>query len=190
MGLSVDIELLVRKAHANTVVTVPEAGYPIPAPIYFTDVADFWATVDATKDTKSEIERTTIAATWIYPLIVSDDLSVGSPHSPLYRLTHEIYIFRGYRLTRADETVTPDDFGKTTLKAHNDFVAAWLGIKEAFQGKRAIAGLDDDIFAVKRSTPTTQGEYIQNRGNCEFIPMLQGFMVKLQETVEIQLREC
>lgn len=189
MSLTAENELVIRKALDETIAGVTEAGYIVPAPIFFNDTADFWATVDP-KTTQNDIETTPIAALWIYPLQPADNPEEGSDHSPLVDLTYEFYLFRSYAFTRADESDTPDIFGAAVLAAHNLFTKAWIDIKAAFQGKRNIAGLPPDVFAIARTTSLVFPEFIENRVPCQFIPGVLGFAVKMQETVELLAVEC
>ena len=189
MSITADNELLIRRAHADTIDAVTEAGYVIPAPVFFNDRADFWATVDP-QTTREDVETTAIAGCWIYPLGVEDDSEQGSDHSPLVRLTYEFYLFRSYAFARSDETETPDVFGSQVLAAHNLFTKAWIDIKAAFQGKRNIAGLPDGVFAVARTTSLVFPEFIENRVPCQFIPNVLGFAVRMQETAELMAVQC
>lgn len=191
MSLSAENELLIRKALAQTTAAVSEAGYILPAPLYFQGPGDFWATVDPKTDRKS-IETTPIAACWIYPFHPADDKGreLGSDHSPLVNLTYEFYLFRTYDYTRADETETPDAFNKTILDPHNRFTKAWLDIKGAFQGKRNIAGLPDGIFSVAQTTSMTFPNFIENRVQCAFVKKAIGFAIRMRQMVQILEVEC
>lgn len=193
MSLSAENELIIRRKLAETVATVTEAGFVIPAPIYFNDRPEFWATVDP-QGTQKAIETEPIAACWIYPLLPADADPVreglGSDHSPLVNLTYEMYLFRSYAFTRADETAMPDIFGKTVLEAHNLFTKAWLDVKAAFQGKRNISGLPADTFSVARTTSMTFPAFIENRVACVFIPQVLGFAIRMRETVQLMEVEC
>jgi hypothetical protein len=189
MSLTAENELIIRRALAETIADVADAGFVVPAPIVFNDQADFWATVDP-KTTRKDIETAAIAATWLYPLQPVDHTEEGSDHSPLVELTYEFNLFRSYAYTRSDESETPDIFGSEVLAAHNLFTKAWIEIKAAFQGKRNIAGLPDGIFSIARTTSLVFPEFIQNKGPCLFIPGVLGFSVKMQETVELMAVQC
>jgi hypothetical protein len=191
MELTPEHELIIRKALADTLASIPELVFIIPSPLYCNDIPEFWATLDGENtDTKDEIETQTIAAAWLYPLQFVDDFSSGGIDSPLVRLTYEIYQFRQYGLEREDENENPDIFNSQVLKQHNLFVAGWLGIKAALQGNRNIAGVDPDVFATAKTTSVVQQELIQNLSVCNFVPGAVGFGVKLLETVELKLRSC
>jgi hypothetical protein len=189
MSFTAEHELTIRQALASTVAGVAEAGYVIPAPIFFNDRSDFWQTENPSTS-QLAIETTPIAATWVYPLHPVDDPQEGTDHSPELDLTYEFYLFRSYAFTRGDESVTPDVFGSKVLAAHNLFTKAWIGIKAAFQGKRNIAGLPAGMFAVARSTSIVFPEFIENRQPCVFIPGVLGFALKMQETVELMEVQC
>jgi hypothetical protein len=189
MSLTSQHELIIRQALATSVDAIAEAGYVIPAPIFYNDRSDFWAG-NASKTTQNDIETSPIAGCWIYPLQPIDDTDQGSEHSPLVELTYEFYLFRSYAFTRADESLIPDDFGSKSLAAHNLFTKAWIDIKAAFQGKRNIAGLPDGMFAIARTTSLVFPQFIENRVPCQFIPGVVGFAVAMQETVELMEVEC
>jgi hypothetical protein len=189
MSLTADNELIIRKALANTIGAVTEAGYVVPSPMFFNDRSDFWQTATP-KTTQEDIETSPIGATWIYPLQPVDDDEQGSDHSPLVNLTYEFYLFRSYAFTRGDENEVPDVFGSKVLAAHNLFTKAWIDIKAAFQGKRNIAGLPDGIFAIAKTQSIVFPEFIQNRVPCLFIPNVLGFAVRMQETVQLMAVQC
>lgn len=190
MSLTSANELIIRKALATTAGTVAEAGYIKPAAQYFSGIEEAWATFDQTKDSRDEIETSLIAATWIYPVNFLDDLTSGGLDSPLVNLRYEFYLFRQYGVIRADESATPDIFDSKVLVQHNDFIAGWLGLKEAFQGNRNIAGLDAEEFATVQTTSLVQIDDIANQVICEFIPGIVGYAVRLQTSVRIKLRDC
>ncbi len=185
MAITAANEKVVRKALAAIVETVPEAGYVIPSARYTSGREDYWASVDQTVDTKDEIETTLIAATWIYPVAFVDDFASGCFDAPLYNLTYEIYFFRQYGLMRADETAFPDVYDKKVLAQHNAFIAAWIGIKGAFQRRADIAGLSAD-FVESITQPVVQVEPLANQVICEFVPGVVGFAGRLQETVRLR----
>ena len=189
MSLDRENELLIRKALADIVGSVPEAGYVIPAARYCNGLEDFWASADLDeKNTRDEIDGALIAATWLYPLSFTDDFTAGiCKEKPLVRMVYEIYMFRQYGLMRQDETETPDVFSKKVLVQHNDFVAGWLGVKEAFQREANLGALDDSEYAEQKTTPVVQIEPIGNQVICEFIPGVIGFAVRLQESLKIRL---
>lgn len=190
MGLEAAQELTIRQALATTIDAIDEAGFVIPAPLYCNGIEEFWGTLDGTAiNTKDEIEQGNVAACWIYPLQYSDDLTSSKPDSPLVNFTYEFYLFRQYGLEREDETATPEIFNSQVLKLHNKFVKAWLDIKTAFQGNRSL-GLDSGIFVQAITTSIVQPDFIQNQSQCEFVPGVVGFAVKLRETVRYKLVEC
>lgn len=188
MSLNEDNELLIREDLANIIGTVNRAGYVIPAARYCSGIEEFWTSTDEDKDTRDEIELSLIAATWIYPITVTDDFSVGiCKEKPLISLVYEIYMFRQYGLMRKDESDTPDVFGSKVLVQHNDFIAGWLGIKEEFQRDANLASLSGTVFVERKTTPVVQIEPIVNQAVCEFVPGAVGFAVRLQETVKLRL---
>lgn len=169
--------------------TVPEAGYVIPSARYCNSISDFWAAADQSKDTRDEIETSPISSTWIYPVSFRDDFTSGGADSPLIELHYEIYYFVQYGLMRENEE-TADVFESKTLEQHNKFIAGWLGIKSAFQGKRNIDGLNIDLFITQQTSPLIQTEIIVNSAVCEFIPGLVGHAVRFIEAVKLKFEEC
>lgn len=182
-------ELIIRKSLATTLASVTEAGFIQPSPLYCNDVSEFWATLDASNDTKDEIDQTIIACTWLYPILFEDVADAGCMDKPLIRLTYEAYIFRQYGLAREDETDTPDVFNSKVLANHNLFIAAWLGIKNALQGRRTMdmAGIGLTGFSSAFTNSVVQADDIQNQEICQFVNGIVGFSVRLRETVELQV---
>lgn len=190
MGLDAANELIIRKALATTAGAIAACGYIKPAPQYFSGIEDYYATTDGTKDTQIEIETQLVSALWIYPMLFTDDFTSGGQDSPLINLEYEFYLFRQYGLMRADESSTPDVFDAKVLYQHNQFITAWLALKESFQGNRNIAGLDPSVFVTAQTTSLIQIEDINNQAVCEFIPGLVGYAVRLRTSVNIKLLEC
>lgn len=182
--LDAEQELIIRESLADTLATIPTIGFVQPSPLYCNEVSEFWATFDATNDTKNEIDANALAACWIYPVGFVDVPDAGCLDKPLTQLTYEFYLFRQYGVTReSDRTMSVEIFDTEILANHNDFVAAWLGIKNEFQGKRAIAGLTG--FSLADTTSVVQVDDIQNQAICDFVPGIVGFSVRLRETVNL-----
>lgn len=192
MAFDTENELIVRKALADMVESVPETGYVIPAARYCSDFNDFWNQAEDGNDfeNQKDIETNLIAATWIYPVNFTDDFESGGADSPLMKFDYELYMFRQYGQLREDEDDAADIFSRKVLVQHNLFIAGWLGLKELFQRQANIAGLDVDVFAMARTNPLVQIEAIANRTQCEFIPGVVGFAVRLQETIWIKKVAC
>lgn len=182
-------ELTIREVLATRINSVSEAGFVRPSAQYFGGREDFWAVVDP-DNAGNEIETSLIAATWIYPVNFVDDITSASAHSPLINLTYEIYHFTQYGQMREDESDTADVFTEKVLKQHANFITAWLGIKEQFQGNITIAELDPTEFVVRQTTPVVQVEDMTTQAICEFIPGVVGYDVRLRETVQIRFMEC
>lgn len=190
MAIDTQTEITIRKALTEIVESVPEAGYVIPAPRYCNSIQSYWAAADPTKVTREEIETEEINATWLYPVNFVDDFTSGGHDSPLISLQYEIYLFRQSGLVRGDETEMPDVFESKLLDQHNKFVAAWLGIKAAFQREANIDGLEAHIFVTRKTKPVTQVENIENLTACEFVPGVIGYAVRLIATVQLKFTEC
>jgi|GEM_PF-4573092 len=184
MPIDRESELHIRAAIAEMIGAVPEVGYVRPAPQYFNTAAAFWAAVEPSISTQKEIEKRPINATWLYPISIRDDPTSGCVDSPLTYLTYEIYTFAQYGEQR-ENTEDVAVFENRVLKAHADFVAGWLGIKEQFQRYANIAGLDAD-FVTAQTQPTVQIEPTGNAMVCEFIPRVVGYAVRQQETVRLK----
>lgn len=190
MPLDAD-ELIIRQRIAEDLVApvLPAGGRVIPAPIYFNDKEDYWATVESVSyATQPDIEKAHIMFCSLYLSSFAD--IEGPPDSPLFGLTYELYLFSQYDPERLDETETPDEFDKKMLLRHNAFVACCLGLKEAFQGNRTLAGLDGSVYAVRRTTSLVQTERVQNLAQTEFIPGIRGHLARFQETVQLKLVAC
>lgn len=181
-------ELEVRKALATTASAVSAAGYIKPSAHYFSSSEEFWATTDVTKDTRAEIDAALVGGLWIYPVNFLDDLTSGCADSPLMNLRYEFYLFRQYAATRSDETDTPDVFDAKVLYQHNQFIQAWIELRNEFLGSRNLSGYDAAVFATLRSNSLVQIADIANQAVCEFIPNIIGYAVRMQTTVHVQMR--
>lgn len=190
MSLETD-EVTIRKFLAEDVIApvMPSGGRVIPAPIYFNDKEDYWATIEEVSYTaQPEIEKAHIMFCSLY-MVNFVDIS-GPPDSPVFGLLYELYLFSQYDATRSDENVSPDAFNKKMLLKHNEFIACCLNLKEAFQGNRTIGVLDGATYTVRRTTSLVQSERVQNKIQTEFVPGVNGHLAKFQETVQLQLVAC
>lgn len=185
MAFTAENELEVRRHLATMVGNVPSAGYIIPSARYHSGIEDFWASVSSMKTTRDDVERSLIAATWIYPVSFLDIDNTGiCPDKPVIHVTYEFYIFRQYGMERLDESETPDVFDSKVLKQEALFNEAWWGIKAEFQRNANIPGVDG--FITKKTKPVTMPEDASTQAVCEFIPMAVGYALRLRETVEIK----
>ncbi len=189
MSLTPENELAVRRAIGEKLAGVAGIGFVLPAPLYFTERADFWANLSP-KLTQKDIETTAIEFCVVYPLIFEDDPKQGGLDEPLIYFTYELYLFQERNFKRKDESVGADAFDKKLLKTHTDFIALWLNVRAAFSGKQYLTALDEAVFAVRQTNSLTQSEFINNDAECEFIPGVKGFEVKLHLKAKILLRDC
>jgi hypothetical protein len=189
--LTSEIELATRKALAVKTANVTDAGYIIPAPIYFVDNSDFWATVNGLViDTQKEIELTNIAFCVISLLKFEDFPAEGCADEPLVRLTYNFYFFRQYDLERADENeLAPDEFLKRNLKSYNLFVKTILDARVEFLG---LQNLDSSEFPENfdvKSNSLVQEEYLNESEICRYIPRIKGHSIDLQGVVQVLINE-
>lgn len=189
MSLS-DDELLIRRfLGVNKIESVANTGRVIPAPVYFNDKEDYWATVGSVSyNTQPAIEGEAIKYTCFY--LKNIVKLAGTDDSPLLGLVYEIEIFHQYELERADENVTPDAFNKKMLKSHNEFIAACLDLTSEFFGIRNIGVLDTAEYAVQQTTNLVQTQFIENKAITDFIPGVRGHKARFDETVRVQLIPC
>ncbi len=192
MSLDAD-EVTIRKFLAESIIApvMPSGGRVIPAPVYFEDKEDYWATIETVSyTTQPEIEKAHIMFCSLY-MVNFVDLG-GPPDSPLFGLIYELYVFSQYDSTRSDENVSPDAFNKKMLLKHNEFIACCLNLKEAFQGNRNLGVLTSGAggYALQRTTSLVQSERVQNKVQTEFVPGITGHLAKFQETVQLQLTAC
>lgn len=187
----VDDELTTREFLAEQIIApiMPTGGRVIPAPIYFNDREDYWATIESVSyTTQPDIEKAHIMFCCLYFVNFVD--IEGPADSPLFGLLYELYVFSQYDSTRSDENVSPDAFNKKMLLKHNEFVACCLNLKEAFQGNRTVGDLDSGVYATRRTTSLVQSERVQNKVQTEFVPGINGHLAKFQETVQLKLVAC
>lgn len=190
MSLDAD-ELQIRKALCENIIApvMPVGGRVIPAPIYFNDVEDYWATIETVSyTTQADIEKAHVFFCSLYFVNFVD--IEGPPDSPLFGLLYELYVFSQYDPSRVDENISPDAFNKKMLLRHNEFVACCLNLKEAFQGNRNLGLFSPTEYAVQRTTSLVQSERVQNKIETEFVPGVRGHLAKFQETVQLKLVAC
>ena len=191
MSLAED-EVTIREFLSENIIApvMPSGGRVVPAPIYFNDKEDYWATIESVSYvTQPDLEKTGHVMFCCFYFVNFVDLG-GPKHSPLIGLLYELHLFSQYDATRSDENVSPDAFNKKMLLKHNEFVACCLDLKEAFQGDRNIGPTLSADYAVKRTTSLVQSERTQNRIQTEFVPGINGHLAKFQETVQLQLVAC
>jgi hypothetical protein len=76
---------------------MPTGGRVIPAPVYFNDSEDYWATIESVSyTTQQELETAQIVFCCFY-FKNFVDIS-GPPDSPLVGLLYELYVFSQYDL--------------------------------------------------------------------------------------------
>lgn len=188
--MSLDVEELeIRKYLAENIIApiMPVGGRVIPAPIYFNDKEDYWATIEnVSYTTQPGIEKAHIMFCCLY-LVNFVDLDKPAD-SPLFGLIYELHVFSQYNSARADENLSPDAYNKKMLEKHNEFIGCCLNLKEAFQGNRDLPGLS--AYATKRTTSLVQSERVQNKVQTEFVPGVTGHLAKFQETVQLKLIAC
>lgn len=190
MSLDAD-EIVIRKFLSEDVIApvMPTGGRVIPAPIYFNDKEDYWATIETVSyATQPEIEKAHIMFCCLYFVNFVD--IEGPPDSPLFGLLYELHVFSQYDATRSDENVSPDEFNKRMLLKHNEHVKCCLDLKAAFQGRRTIGALDGNVYATRLTTSLVQTERTQNKVTTEFVPGIHGHLSKFQETVQLKLVAC
>lgn len=190
MGLGDDETTIRRFLGLNKITPVMPAGARvIPAPVFFNDKADYWATIETVSyETQLDIETEHICFVSFY---FKNFINLGGPKdSPVIGLNYELYAFSQYDLERSDENVSPDAFNKKMLLKHNEFTKLVLDLLDEFQGDRNMGVLDHSIYAWEVTTGLLQTEAITNRGVCAFIPDVQGHQCRLQEQVQVQLVAC
>ena len=190
MAFTKDDEKILRQALATTLEGVSNIGFVIPSRLRFNGIEEFWGTLDESKETKIDIETSIVAGCWVYPMHFTDDTTSSPPDSPQVSLDYEMYLFRQYGLERENEDEPDKIFEHQLLKLEDQFVEAWLGIKEEFQGNRNIAGIDSARFAKAKTSSIFQPEDIDDEAICRFVPGIVGFAVRLRETVIFKLKEC
>lgn len=188
--ITITEELQIRERLADMINDIAEIDRVIPAPVYFQDHREFWRSINLVSrpGTQTELETTHISCVWI-SFAGFEDLD-ENPHSPLFDLRYDIYVFSQYDLERQDENATPEAFARQSLKRHNDFVSSVLKIKGMFQGEINLALLDTAKYARQFTTPVFQDESVINKGPCEFIEEIEGHSVRLQESVRLKFKEC
>lgn len=185
MSFSIAEHFTVLEHAADKCAAVSEAGYVLPAPLYFQDRADFWATVAAIAlNTRDAIETSPVKFCSFSFLRYEDDIKEGCEDEPLLTLLLNIYLFHERNLEREDESGA-DSFLKKLLKNHNDFLSALYGIREQFLGTQAIAGLPEGYAAETQGL--AQIDFTREMEECRFIPGVRGFAADLQLRTEVYI---
>jgi hypothetical protein len=189
MSLTAEIELAIRKAIAEKIANVADAGYVIPAPLYFADRADFFATVNPLV-TQKLIETTPVAFCCLSLLKFGDSRAEGCADEPLVRLTYNLYFFREYGFERADESLTPDEFLKKNLKSYNAFIKAILDARIEFLGLQYLVSAElPENFDVKSNSLVQEDEFIEENDKCRYVPKVKGHSVDMQATIQVLINE-
>lgn len=183
-------ESLIRGKLVGDLETVAEIDRVIPAPVYFLDASEYWRSINLVSrpSTQVAIETSHISAWWVCFRGFVD--IGGKPHSPLTELTYEFYGFSQYDQLREDTNATADALARRMLKYHNDFISAILQVKGKYQGDINLGVLDTARFARQFTTPIVVEEFVTDRGPCEFIGGVEGHIIRLTESVNLQLKEC
>lgn len=194
--ITIEKEIDVREFMGDRLQTIPEIGRIVPAPVYFKDKAEYWRTIDlvARPDTRDEIDTEHI---FFVMMLWSGFSDVELPvHSPLTSLEYSLYVFSEYDLERADVNATAEQWMRKMLRRHNQFVSVCLQMKALFQGKRVMnvwptKGSGDPEATVEQfTTSLNQEEPVTQRGECEFIPGVQGHFVTFEEAVHVRFEAC
>ena len=184
MNFEAEHEILIRKALAEKIALVPEAGFVVPSPIFFNDKADFWAQINSLSvNTRKKIDQTNLAFCCISLFKRVDSTREGCGDSPFIRLTYNFHFFRGYTNEREDESDLPDEFLVRTLKTYNLFIKAVMDVWTQFLGLQNIPELGTGIEG--NSNSLTQPEFIEEKRPCRYIPGVAGHSVDLQSVIEI-----
>lgn len=191
MSLKAD-ELLIREYLTETLIApcMPVGGRVMPAPIYFADSQDYWATIETVSYTTQPALEKAEVIFCVLRFLNFVDLEPKPAHSPLFGILYELYVFEQYEATRADENLSPDAFNKKMLKRHNEFVACCLDLKEAFQGNLGLGILDTAEYSMQETTSLVQSERVQDKVATEFVPGIVGHLAKFQETVRLKKIPC
>lgn len=185
MSLTGDQELIIRKIIAER---IAEAGMPfvVPSPVYFSNKADFWATV-APKLTKKEIETTALQHCTISYLRFEDDPAEGCEDEPLISIFYRLHVFREYEFERADESDAPDLFLKKVLRSEREFMNALFAVRQAFLGVQPLVGLPEGWSGETNSL--TQEDFAEEREQGEYVGGVEGFSADLVLKVEVIIQE-
>lgn len=188
VSLEANTEIIIRKAIAAKLINISDAGFVIPAPVYFADKSDFNVQINSlVLDTQKGIETSSLAFCAISLLKFEDSAKEGCGDEPLVRLTYSFYFFREMEITRTGETLAPDDFLKTTLLSYNKFIKTVLDVRNEFLGFQSVQDLPQGFFADTNSI--TQSEFISDLQLCKFVPGVKGHVVNLQLVVELLMSE-
>lgn len=183
-------ELLVRERLVEMISEVPQIGRVIPSPLKFADASEYWSTnEDENFNTLEHIDGATIFFSSLY-FRSWRDLDDGDENAPTIEFYYGLYLFAQSNYERVNELATEPHLYKMMLKNYNRFVAVSMDLKEQFQGRLPIPGLDSEIFTTKYTLPLEVLEEAQNNVDCRFVPGITGYSVTFGLTAQIRLRDC
>jgi len=168
---------------------VTNVDYVFPTATRFSEKSDYWAFVDSTNDTQTEIETELINACWINYLRFEDDKP--DHESPTKTIYYEITIFNEATFERLDEPPVVDTFNaKVSLTDHNHDTAVF-SLQGEFQGINPL-GLDSETFTVSETFSVVQVDQTERLVPCAFIidEKVPGSQSKFIVACKIQTVAC
>lgn len=187
--LSETEHLFLLKHLAQKAADVTEAGFILPAPVFFEDAADFHKTVSSLVfDTQKKIEMSEIAFLVIGIPRLQNPVRHGEP----LNINFPFYLFRQYRTKRVDESISPDEFLKKIIKSAADFSKAIFNLSAEFDDEQPVAGFDEDRFLQVFTNTLQQSPIVAENERCRYIKdqSVKGFSAEFTEKVTILFREC
>lgn len=193
MPLTSENLLEIRKAVADKVAAAGLVCFPTG--IHFNDAADYWATLNPSKDTTDEIELSPVAAVWIEYLRFEDlseraGAEASEDDSPITTRFYQLTVFRQSARIRVDETLNPDAFKKRLLKTEIEIEADINALCTEFRGIQVLPALPDAEFSVRETNSLIQESFIESEVECAFVKNIVGSQARLLCPVKIQSRSC
>jgi hypothetical protein len=185
MTLNGDQNLIILEYLVAVAADISECGYIVPAPIRFESMDNFWANLNP-KTTQKDVETSEIAFTTLTMLRMPRKPPADGDAWEYY---YNFHVFRRYTLERADETETPDDFLKRTLKSYTLFLKAVLDLNAAFYQEQVIEGLGSEVVEVYAQLADANDFFEENEPG-RYLETVNGFGADVPITVTVKFKDC
>jgi hypothetical protein len=151
--------------------------YVFPTSTRFRSKADYWAFVNASNNTRREIETTAINAVWIDLVRFTDSNNFAEPF--VKTLSFVLTVFTESTFERLDETATPDAFNaKVALTDHAHNISVYA-LQSEFTNDDEI-DLNDADLADCHTDRLTQIDNTQREVLSEHVPDAIGSITRLE----------
>lgn len=182
MTLSSEELLKILELLAGIAGGVPECGFVVPAPLYFSGIEDFRAKLDP-QTTQKDVETREVALT---TLTMSQLPEKPVEDGDAWTFHFNFHIFRRYEEKKVDES---DAFLKKLLKSYALFLKACLDLITEFSGETKLDDISERITECYAEYDD-QTDTIAERERGRYIQSELGFAANVPVKVSIVFEEC